>query len=138
MKNWFGNLGRKMQLWMIGRYGTDELSKFLVWAGLVLLIASYFRPLRFLSIFAWIVLIWSYFRIFSKNVVKRSRERETYMRLTAKIRSKINVYKRMFRERKTHRYFKCPRCKTMIRVPKGKGKIAITCRKCGNELIKTT
>jgi len=138
MKQWLENLNRKMQQWMIGRYGTDELSKFLSCVGLALLIISLFKPVRIIYILAWIIIFYSYFRCFSKNIIKRSRERDVYMRYAGKIKSWFFVRKRMWKERSTHRYFRCPECKTMIRVPKGKGKIAITCTKCRHEIIKTT
>ncbi len=138
MKQWLQRIGYKFSQWMIGRYGTDEMSRTLSWVGIGFLLLSCIPVLRILYIPAWALIIWAYFRCFSKNIVKRSRERDKYMKLTGKVRSKLNVYKRMWKDRKTHRYFKCPKCGTMIRVPKGKGKIAITCTKCRNEIIKTT
>lgn len=138
MRQWLDRMRLKFQHWMIGRYGTDELSKTLMWAGIIMLIISWFRVTSFLVFPAWIAVIYAYYRCFSKNIVKRSRERDVYLRLTAKFRNKLDIYKRMWRERKTHRYFKCPQCKKMIRVPRGKGKIAISCRSCGHEIIKTT
>ena len=142
MKQWFEKLSRKMQNWMVGRYGTDELSRCLLWTGVILMVISWFInssvSVNVLYILAWIIVIYAYFRTFSKNIIKRSRERDTYLRLTSKIRSKFSVLKRRWHDRKTHNYYKCPSCKTTIRVPKGKGKIAITCPKCRNEIIKTT
>lgn len=138
MKNWFRGLNRRFETMMIGRYGTDELSRTLLWAGIILMLFSCFVKIPFIYPIAWILVIYSYFRAFSKNIIKRSREREQFMRATAKIRSKISVFKRRWKDRKTHNYYKCPKCRTMIRVPKGKGKIAITCPKCRNEIIKTT
>ncbi len=138
MKAWLEKMSRKAQNWMIGRYGTDELSRFLLWTGVICMFLSCFDKLRILYIPAWILVIWSYFRSFSKNIIKRSRERDQYIRLTAKFRSKLSILKRRWKDRKTHNYYKCPKCKTYIRVPKGKGKIAISCTKCRNEIIKTT
>lgn len=138
MRNWLDRMSRKIQNFMIGRYGTDEFSRFLLWTGIICMFFSCIKPLRFLYIPAWAVVIWAYFRVMSKNIIKRSRERDKYLRMTEKIRSKFSVYKKMWRDRKTHKYFKCPNCKTFIRVPKGKGKIVITCTKCRNEIIKRT
>lgn len=138
MRQWFDGLRRKFQTWMIGRYGIDELSRTLLWAGIIIMFLSCIRVLRFFYPLAWILIIFSYFRAFSKNIIKRSRERDKFLRATSKIRSRFSVYKKMWKDRKTHNYYRCPGCKTMIRVPKGKGKIAITCTKCRTQIIKTT
>lgn len=138
MKNWLQNLNRRFETMMIGRYGTDELSRTLLWAGIILMLVCCFVKVPFLYPLSWVLVIYAYFRSFSKNIIKRSRERDKFMRSTAKIRSKFSMLKRRWKDRKTHNYYRCPKCKTMIRVPKGKGKIAITCPKCRNEIIKTT
>lgn len=138
MKQWLEKTGRRINQWMVGRYGTDELSRFLLWCGIILMILSMFEPLKYLYFPALIFVVWSVFRALSKNIIKRSRERDFYLRKTGTIRNKIALFKRMFKDRKTHRYYKCPNCKTMVRVPKGKGRICITCTKCRHEFIKTT
>lgn len=138
MKNWLDNVRRRFQTMMIGRYGTDELSRTLLWTGIFIMFISCIPVIRFLYPFSWIFIIYAYFRTFSKNIVKRSRERDNFLRATSKFRSKFSLYKRIWKDRKTHNYYKCPKCKAMIRVPKGKGRIAITCTKCRNEIIKTT
>ena len=138
MNNFFSNLGRRIRNGMIGRYGIDEFSRFLMIAGVVLLFMGIFKPLAFLAIPAWILVIYAYFRCFSRNVVKRSSERDRYLRISGRFKGKFELIGRMWKERKTHKYYRCSRCRTMVRVPKGKGRIAITCPKCRNEFIKTT
>lgn len=138
MRNWLDKMSRKFQNFMIGRYGTDELSRFLLWVGIICMFLSWIAPLRFLYLPAWIVVIWAYIRVMSKNIIKRSKERDKYLRMTSKVRARLSIYKKMWKDRHSHRYFKCPNCKTFIRVPKGKGKIVITCTKCRNEITKTT
>lgn len=142
MKQWFEKISRKMNTWMIGRYGTDEFSRFLLWTGVILMIISWFikngTGVSVVYALAWVCVIYSYFRTFSKNIIKRSKERETFLRMTAKSRSNINIWKKRWHDRSTHNYYRCPKCHTMIRVPKGKGKIVISCPKCRNEIVKTT
>lgn len=138
MRQWLEKLGRKMSAFMIGRYGTDELSRFLVFTGLGVMLLSWIPVLRILYPISWVLIVIAYFRSFSKNIIKRSAERDRFLRRTSKIRGKFNVWKRMWHDRSTHSYFKCPNCKTLVRVPKGKGRIAITCTKCRTEFIKTT
>lgn len=140
MKRFFENLAYKFQGFMQGRYGDDELNRFLVWAGLIMLILSYFRPLRYLSPVVMIIFILTLFRTFSKNLFKRSSENQKYLKITGGIRRKVNTAKNMIRDRKEYSYYKCPTCKSYVRirkVPKGKN-IAIRCSKCGNEFTKRT
>lgn len=136
MKQWFGNLKNNFASWMYGRYGSDELSHFLSMVALVLLVMSLFVPV--LSILVWAILIWSTIRCFSKKIGKRQKERAVYLRITGGIKTWFKRRKNIWRDRKTHKYYKCPNCKAYLRVPKGKGEITITCPKCKNKMDKKT
>lgn len=117
---------------MVGRYGTDQLSMALLTVGMILLIIT--LPFKWLIIrlLPFIPIALCYYRIFSKNIYKRQQENFKFIRFYTPIYKRLNVYIKRFKERKTHRYFKCPTCKQTLRVPKGKGNIAITCPKCKN------
>lgn len=136
MKKWFQNLNGKMQTWMYGRYGYDELNRFLSIASLVLIVLSLFMPMLYL--FAVAALIWSVFRTYSRNLEKRRYEREKYLRLKTKFVQFFKLRKNMFHDRKTHRYYKCPNCGVYLRVPKGRGEIEISCPKCRGKITKKT
>ena len=136
MKRWFQNMGEKMQAWMYGRYGYDELSKFLSICAIVLVFLSAFLP--FLNPIALVMLFWSMFRTYSRNIAKRQSERAAYLQFTGKFKQFFKLRKNMIRDRKTHRYYKCPGCKAYLRVPKGRGKIEISCPKCKNKITRTT
>ena len=125
-----------MQAWMYGRYGFDELSKFLSITAFVLVLLSAFVPI--LNPLALALLIWSMVRTYSRNTMKRQKERDSYLRFIGKIKQFFKLRKNMWRDRKTHRYYKCPGCKAYLRVPKGKGKIEISCPKCKNKITRTT
>ena len=137
MKNFFRNIGDKINRWMQGRYGTDELNRFLSIAALVLLLLSCFK-VPFVYYPGVALLIWSLFRSFSKNFYKRQQERETFLRLQRKVSQWFKLQKNKWQDRKTHRYFRCPDCKAVLRVPKGRGSIRIRCSKCGREISKKT
>lgn len=140
MRRWLENISYKFQGFMQGRYGTDELSRLLCFSALAVVLLSYIPVLRPLSILAWILLILSVFRSFSKNLYKRQQEREKYLKIKGKITSRFFTYKRMWKERKTHKYYKCPNCKTRVRIrkpPKGKN-IMVHCTRCGNDFQKRT
>lgn len=126
---------------MQGRYGMDELSYFLSTAGLVLcLLSILFRSLSILYLPALALMIWAWYRSFSKNIYKRQRERNRYLEIRQAIQRKITLVKNMWRDRKTHRYYKCPNCKAVVRIPKPpKGKnIEITCHRCHQSFNKRT
>lgn len=140
MRKWLDNLSYKLQGFMQGRYGTDELSRLLCYMALALVLLSYVPALRIVSIVAWILLVISIYRSLSKNLYKRQCEREKYLRIKGKISSRFGIYKRMWVERKTHSYYKCPNCKTRVRIrkpPKGKN-IMVHCTRCGNDFQKRT
>ena len=136
MKQWFQKLSYKMTGWMQGRYGYDELSRFLSIGGIVLLLISRFVNIYPLYLISLVAIVWSSFRIYSKNIVKRQKERAWYLKQRNKVSGVFRMAKRRWQDRRTHRYFKCQRCGTTMRVPKGKGKIKITCPKCGQETYK--
>lgn len=121
-----------------GRNGIDKLSTFLWWVGLALLIISGIVR-RFgvgavgYAIWALAVLsiVFSLIRIFSRNVSKRAAENERYLRAKDSFLNFFRGKKARFDQRRDYKFFKCPECKSMLRVPRGKGRIYVTCRKCG-------
>lgn len=123
---------------MQGRYGLDQFSQFLLITGLILIIVSAFSGSRgsVLNLLGLIVIIYAYFRVFSKNVSKRYGENSKYLFYADKVKRKFVGFKASFKQRKTHKVFKCPNCKQKIRVPKGKGKIEISCPKCYTKFIR--
>ena len=138
MKNFFQNLNYKIQVWMSGRYGNDELSTFLWITGFVTYFLSFIKQLQFLSFVALIIWGWSIYRTLSRNFDSRKKERSKYLRFTENIKSEIKLWKLRWTGRKTHRYFRCSKCHTIIRVPKGQGKILLTCPKCQNQMTKSS
>ena len=140
MRNFFQDLSYKLQTFMQGRYGRDELSGVLSIAAIVFLILSLFSPLRFFWYIAVAVIIWSLFRSLSRNRAGREKELNAYLKIKKTIVSKFKLIRGMWRDRNTHVYIKCPGCKSYIRMkkpPKGRN-IQITCPKCHNTFIKNT
>lgn len=130
----------KLIRFMQGRYGIDQLSKFLLITGLaVVLLSAFFGEAAvsmLLYIFGWGVVIYCYFRIFSRNVQKRYAENQAYLMKTYKIRNWFQNQKNIWQQRKVYHIYTCPSCKQKIRIPKGKGKIEVRCPKCGTTFIK--
>ena len=132
--SWLRNLGVRfvsgMRRFMAGRYGTDKLNTTILGIGVALcLISIFFRlPLvnMILTTVSYAMMIWAIFRCLSRNTYKRYEENRRFLQLKDRLKDR------------THRYFSCPRCHQSVRVPKGKGKIAITCPKCKERFIKKT
>lgn len=124
----------KLQRFMLGRYGNDAFNKFLFTTGLILWILDMFIDTRILYSWAIILLVYGYFRMFSRNVQKRYQENLKFLQLKNKVVSKLK--KANHTQEKTHRIYKCPTCRQKIRIPKGKGRICITCPKCKTEFTK--
>lgn len=119
-----------------GAYGPDLLNRTLLGGALILMFVSVFTGWDVLYSVALVALIYAYFRMFSKNYSKRYAENQAFLKATAKLRAFWASEKSMMSQRKTHHIYKCPGCKQKIRIPRGKGKIAVRCPKCGNEFIR--
>lgn len=121
---------------MSGRYGTDELSKFMLAVCLVLLVINIFTGVQGVYLIALVLLGVCYFRMFSRNYVKRSEENRKYLDTVWKIKNWFLKKKNRIIQSKDFHIYKCPSCGQKIRIPRGKGKICITCPKCRNQFEK--
>ena len=115
---------------MYGRYGSDQLSLFLLLVYLVLIVLSGLPHLGVLSWLALAVLLWDLFRIFSRRIDRRRAENARFLTLAGPAVRWVRMRVTVFRD-KEHRYFRCPNCGQYLRVSRGKGKINVTCRNCG-------
>ena len=122
---------------MYGRNGVDAFGRFLLIAALVLNVISCLPYMDILYFASAGLLVYLFFRTLSKNLYKRQSENAKYLKIQNKFLRDKNTRKKMWDERKTHKYFKC-KCGTRLRVPRGKGKIEITCPKCKTKIIKKT
>ena len=122
------------------RNGADQLSRTFTWAAFAIVILSFLvSPLLngILSIVLWVLallcLVYSYRRIFSKDINKRRSENARYLTWKDGKKAQLRKRKTQFQQRKDYRFFTCPQCKTTLRIPRGKGTVQITCRQCGNK-----
>lgn len=134
--NWF-------RRFMYGRYGSDQLSTFLFVLYIVLLVFQMiFRGTAVgsvLMLVSYAVVLIYFFRTFSRNIYRRQMENQKFMQAWNPVKNYFKFWKMRFDERNgVKKLFRCPKCHQTIRVPKGKGKIAITCPKCRFEFIKRT
>lgn len=127
---------------LVGRYGRDQLNNFLYLVLLILFVSEMFIRTdmiakRVIFYIAVVLLAIIYFRTFSRNFEKRSAENRKYLQIKEGLLGGLSRKKQMMQD-KDHAYFKCPRCKKMLRVPKGKGRISIHCPQCGTDFIENT
>ena len=115
---------------MAGRYGTDKLNMVILSIGLaVSLLSVVFRypPVNLLLVLlSYGLMIWAIFRTLSRSTYKRYQENRKFLQVIGRLKDRHN------------RYFDCPKCRQMVRVPRGKGKISITCPRCHEKFIRKT
>ena len=124
--------GRKLAVWlrnfMAGRYGTDRLNMVILCAGLVASLLSMILSIAPLNLILWALsyglMIWAICRSLSRNTYKRYQENRKFLQFYDRLKDRNN------------RYFNCPKCRQTVRVPRGKGKISITCPRCREKFIK--
>ena len=128
----FRKIGDALRRFMAGRYGSDQLGRWLLGLAVVLIILGMIgnrtgsTVLAGLSLLAYVPLIWSIFRMYSRNIEARRRENAALQRFLTRLRDR------------DHRYYHCPKCRQTVRVPRGRGRINIRCPKCGEQFIKKT
>ncbi len=126
----------KLYRFMQGRYGIDEFSRLLATIGLVFILLSSFLNQSFLYIIGFLIFVYGYYRVFSKNYPKRYKENQKYLFYINKIKDFFRTKKNVADIRKTHHVYRCPNCKRKIKIPRGKGRIEVTCPICQTKFIK--
>ncbi|MEG1902604.1 MAG: hypothetical protein RR225_09470 [Clostridium sp.] len=128
----------KLQKFMMGRYGVDELNRFLMGLAMIVMVLDLFVRARFLYVGAVLCLFFCYARMLSKKINQRFRENQKFLTYEFWVKERFQKGKAPFAERKKYHIYRCPNCKQKIRVPRGKGKISIHCPKCKQDFIKNS
>ena len=119
-----------LQRFMAGRYGTDKLNMYILGAGVAVCVLTVLLPWALadliLTVLSYGLMFWAIFRMLSRNTYRRYQENRRFLLWLERIKDR------------DHKYFHCPKCRQPVRLPKGKGKIAITCPKCGEKFIRKT
>ena len=120
---------------MVGRYGTDELNRFL---SVLILAFVVLHMLVRSKVFFWlevICLVLVYVRMFSRDTGKRFRENQAYLHYRFCVGEWIGRSRRRLKEHRTYKIFRCPHCRPKLRIPRGHGKIQVHCRSCGHDFM---
>ena len=131
----------KFYRFMQGRYGVDQFAKFTMGVALVSIVLAIFVNTgssagSLLDMLGLVAIVYTYFRIFSRNISKRAQENQKYLSATATIRQRLNKEQNMMKQRKDYHIYTCPSCGQKVRIPRGKGKIEISCPKCHSKFVK--
>ncbi len=126
----------KFRQFMIGRYGNDAFNQFLTIVALAFWVFSLIFSNPIISTISLALLIYINFRMFSRNISKRTAENYKYYTIKEDICAKLGQKKNEFKNSKNYKYFRCPACKQKLRVPRGRGKIEISCPKCSKQFLK--
>ena len=135
----------KIDTWMEGRYGADEFSYFMVILAVVIMILQFITKASWMFFFWMGFLVWAGWRMSSENITARKLENEAFKLKAMAIKAKITKNEDAFEKQKQsmpsvdelnkYMYMKCPECQQKVRVPKGKGKIRVTCPKCSHKFV---
>ena len=130
LRQFTAKLSAGLRNFMMGRYGTDRLNMTILMLGLGCSILSMFFRIPtvnlVLTMLSYALMFWAIARSLSRNTYKRYQENRKYLQIFDRLKDR------------EHRYFDCPKCRQMVRVPRGKGKIAITCPKCREKFVRKT
>ena len=128
----------KYRQFLYGRYGQDNLNRFISILALVLCVFSFFIGSIYLYVFILILFALSLFRSFSKNFAKRRRENQIYLNASKPVKRFFRYWRVRLKSQKTHRVYTCEKCHSILRVPKaaGSGKLEIKCPKCGESFTR--
>ncbi len=119
-----------MARFMTGRYGGDQLNLFLIALYLILYVVFLFTRLLIFELLGTVLLVVSLFRSLSRNLPQRRAENTRFLQIVRPVWRKWTGFRARAHD-KEHRYFKCPNCGQLMRVPRGKGRITVHCRSCG-------
>lgn len=123
----------KLIRFMYGRYGTDQLYIATIALSFILVIANSFIHSPIIRGLLWVVLALTFYRTFSKNIYKRQRENQMFLKFWNPIKAKFTLTFRRLKDIKTHRYRTCPHCKKVLRLPRKTGNHTVNCPVCRND-----
>ena len=136
--SFFQKIGNGLARFMYGRNGADQLCMAMILTALALNIVNAFVTVDLVYVIlhtlSTVLTVWMVFRMFSRNLQKRRAENAKFLnKIWWPLKRRFGAVKQQTQD-KEHKYFTCPNCRTVCRVPRGKGKIVITCPKCRGEI----
>lgn len=127
-----------LRRFMYGRRGMDQLNLALLIVSFIFVLLSRFLFGGIFSLLALAALVFCYYRALSRDVYRRAAENQRFMHFWQPIGANLRSFVSTIKDRKTHCHCKCPGCGQKIRLPKGRGKLEVSCPKCRMKFIKET
>lgn len=129
VKQLFRNIQYKFYHFMQGRYGNDRLNLHMMYVVIFLLLLNMFMNVPFIQFVAFALWFITIYRMFSKKIYQRRKENDRYQEHIAPIKRFITLVKKQIHDR-DHKYYRCPKCHQLVRIPRHRGVVTITCPKC--------
>lgn len=136
-------LKEKILRFMYGRYGfgygaADKLNYFLIGSYFFLIILSFILSIfgvpkavsTVIYILGYAVMIWLFFRMFSKNIAARQAENRRFLKIWNAVSGEFRYFGRKVKEIKTNRFRRCPSCHAQLRLPIKRGTHTVVCPAC--------
>ena len=120
----------RVAMFMYGRNGFDNLCNFIWILCIILVVVNLFIGSLIVTLVETSLMIYTIFRSMSKNIYKRQKENAAYLKIKRKFAGFFKLRRNKWRDRKTHVYKKCKKCKNVLRLPKVKGKHTVNCPCC--------
>jgi len=125
-----------MRRFMQGRHGADQLGLFTLLSGMVISLIGSLTGIPLFSLAGMALTVWTVFRMFSRNHEARIAENRKYLSLSSGWKTKAVQFGKRLKNRKDYKYFRCPKCKVLLRLKRGCGEKDITCVRCGHQFSK--
>ncbi|MGR1082791.1 hypothetical protein ACUYFE_01990 [Olegusella massiliensis] len=123
-------LQQKINLWMQGRNGADTLSNTSIWLGIILYIIGLISHVAALNFIALVLVVYAFFRMTSRSLDARAKENKAFLKQVGPLRPWFKNPAAAWNEFRSYKHFKCPHCAQRMRVPRGRGKLRVSCPKC--------
>lgn len=136
MSNIWFQIKEAFRRFMNGRHGADQLSAALLWTAVILNLIYIFTQIYLFSLLATAIIVYALFRMLSRNGGKRYAENAKYMAFMAKCRTEAQQAKVRHANRKEYKYFRCPKCRALLKMPRGIGEKTVTCGSCKHQFRK--
>lgn len=120
----------KLSDWMRGRNGVDEIVTLTLWIALVVIVINIFARNMVISLIAVALMVYAWFRMSSKDIARRADENQHFLTVVGPLGAWLRDPGKAWKEMRTYKHFQCPNCGQKVRVPRGKGKVRVTCPKC--------
>ena len=129
----WNRLKNSLARFMNGRYGADQLGMASLWTAIILSLIGSFSRMSLFTLLSFALYIWTLYRMMSRNLVRRRLENDRFTRWITPLTTRARQSWNRLKLRKTYKYFRCPKCRSMLKLPRKVGEVTMTCGNCGHQ-----